>query len=584
MTQSPQQAGRAELKRTLHLFRREFLVVGVFSVVANLMLLTPTLYMLQVYDRVMVSQSALTLVAVSLIALFFFGMMAFAEWCRSRLLVRIGIRLDGILGTRVFNASFDAYLTQSGRNPSRAFSDLVELRQFMTGQGVFALFDLPWTPIYIGVQFLLHPMLGLLGIAFALVQLAVAWYGHRRTLAPEHEVGEAQADANAFLNSKLRNAEVLEAMGMVENLRQSWTRRNLRALERAHAAQGLSSRILSWTKFIRYTQQSLALAAGALLAIDGKLTAGGIIASNALMRQALQPIETVVTSWRSFLRAREAFHRLSALLESHPEREATPTPAPPAGEITLRGLTATAVGRESPILDGVDLDLQPGTLTVVLGPSGSGKSTLARVVVGIWPQCAGEALLDGRPIASWNRIDLGPHIGYLPQDVELFEGTIAENIARFGAVDSPKVIAAAQAAGLHEMILRFPRGYDTAIGEAGSALSAGQRQRIGLARALYGGPRLVVLDEPNANLDDAGEAALVRAVQHLRDQGRTVLLITHRGGIVAAADRLLVLRAGAVQHHGPRDAVLARLQAAQRAATAPSTSAPPPGGASPRPV
>ncbi len=554
---------RSELTRALWAFRREFLMVGVFSMVANVLMLSPTLYMLQVFDRVMSSRSELTLLAMSLITLFLFGVMAFAEWMRSRVLVRSGVRLDALLGTRVFNASFDAHLAPSRVSPARSFGDLIQIRQFLTGQGILAFFDTPWTPIYMGVLFILHPMLGFLALFFAAVQGALAWFGHRRTVTPAEDASKASSESAAYLQSKLRNAEVLEPMGMVHNLRPHWARRHAHAQELQGRAQAITHRITAWSKFIRYSQQSLALGAGALLVIDGQLSPGGMIAANVLMSRALAPIDMLVGTWRGFIGARSAFRRLEALLAAHPERDPALSRVAPQGALTLRDVVAVAPGRAEPILKGVSVAVPQGTVTVVLGPSGSGKSTLARCMLGIWPDVSGEVLLDGLPIAGWDRNELGPYVGYLPQDVELFEGSIAENIARFGEVSPEKVIAAARSAGLHEMILRFPKGYDTPIGEAGHLLSGGQRQRIGLARAMYGDPVLVVLDEPNANLDDVGEAALVRAVQELKVKGCTVFLITHRPGIVAVADRVLVLRNGVVKADGPRDEVLAALRTAQ---------------------
>ncbi|HRM63187.1 MAG TPA: type I secretion system permease/ATPase [Acidovorax temperans] len=554
---------RSELTRALWAFRREFLMVGVFSMVANVLMLSPTLYMLQVFDRVMSSRSELTLLAMSLITLFLFGVMAFAEWMRSRVLVRSGVRLDALLGTRVFNASFDAHLAPSRVSPARSFGDLIQIRQFLTGQGILAFFDTPWTPIYMGVLFILHPILGFLALFFAAVQGALAWFGHRRTVTPAEDASKASSESAAYLQSKLRNAEVLEPMGMVHNLRPHWARRHAHAQELQGRAQAITHRITAWSKFIRYSQQSLALGAGALLVIDGQLSPGGMIAANVLMSRALAPIDMLVGTWRGFIGARSAFRRLEALLAAHPERDPALSRVAPQGALTLRDVVAVAPGRAEPILKGVSVAVPQGTVTVVLGPSGSGKSTLARCMLGIWPDVSGEVLLDGLPIAGWDRNELGPYVGYLPQDVELFEGSIAENIARFGEVSPEKVIAAARSAGLHEMILRFPKGYDTPIGEAGHLLSGGQRQRIGLARAMYGDPVLVVLDEPNANLDDVGEAALVRAVQELKVKGCTVFLITHRPGIVAVADRVLVLRNGVVKADGPRDEVLAALRTAQ---------------------
>ncbi|MGE4239906.1 type I secretion system permease/ATPase [Ramlibacter sp.] len=551
---------RSELGATLWSFRREFVIVGLLSAVANVLMLAPTLYMLQVYDRVLVSYSEFTLVAVSLITLFLFGVMAFSERLRSQVLVGAGMRLDERLGTRVFNASFESYLGQLTRNPSRAFQELIEIRQFITGAGIFAMFDAPWAPIYIAVTFIMHPLLGWLAVGFAIVQMGVAWYGHSRSLRPAEEAQRAQADATAYLQSKLRNAEVLESMGMIPNLAKRWRGQHAEALDRHGSAQGLTHRITAVSKFLRYTQQSLSLGAGALLVIDGQLSAGGMIAANVLMTRALAPIDMLVGTWRSFLSARGAYLRLEKLLEQYPEQDPALRRVAPEGRVTLRDAVATAANRAEPILKNVSFEIPAGQTVAIVGPSGSGKSTLARVMVGIWPEVHGEVLLDGLPLAGWNRVELGPHLGYLPQDVELFEGSIADNIARFTDLDSDRVIEAARSAGLHEMILRFPKGYDTPIGEAGNLLSGGQRQRIGLARAIYGNPALVVLDEPNANLDDAGETALAKAVQELKTRGRTVVLITHRPSALATADRVILLRNGMVMADGPRDEVLAALR------------------------
>jgi ATP-binding cassette subfamily C exporter for protease/lipase len=576
-------AGRQELIRTLMLFKREFIIVGALSAVANLLMLTPTLYMLQVYDRVMVSQNALTLVSVSFIALAMFGLMALAEWGRSRLLVATGLRLDDQLSTRVFNASFESHLAGAnvpGRNPAKAFNDLLQVRQFITGNGIFAFFDLPWVPIYIAVMFLLHPFLGWLSIAFAVIQGLTAWLGHRRALEPAEAAQQAQLDANQFLSGKLRNAEVLESMGMVGNLKGPWLNRHHKAMGLAGSSQSTTHRITAISKFVRYTMQSLSLGAGALLVIQGELTAGAMIAANVLMTRALAPIDLLVATWRSFITARESFLRLADLLAEHPERNPALKRARPQGALKVDKVTVTAPGRPSPILHQVSLEVNAGEVLVVLGPSGSGKSTLARVMMGIWGETQGAVLMDGVPIETWDREELGPHVGYLPQDIELFDGTIAENIARMGEVQSEWVIAAAKAAGLHEMILRFPRGYDTSMGEAGSLLSGGQRQRVALARALYGQPTLVVLDEPNANLDDAGEQALGRAVLGLKQAGSTVVLVTHRPGAIGLADKLLVMQDGHVRLFGTRDDVLRALrpQAAPTPGATPLSSPAPAAG------
>jgi ATP-binding cassette, subfamily C, bacterial exporter for protease/lipase len=473
----------------------------------------------------------------------------------------------------VFDASFDSYLSDARSGPSRAFYDLIALRQFITGQGIFTLFDLPWAPIYLAVIFFLHPLLGWIAIVFAVVQGVLAWIGHRKSVAPAHEAAQANAQVQAYVQGKLRNAEVIESMGMLGNLRGRWRRAQNRALLQNAQAHGVTTRVVAWSKFVRYTQQSLSLGAGAVLVIHGEMSAGAMVATNLLMGRALAPIDQLAGAWRSFITSRDAFRRLEQLLTEYPERDPNLHRVAPTGEVTLRDVVASAPGRATPILKGISFSVPPGTVTAVLGPSGSGKSTLARVMMGIWPDVAGEVLLDGLPIQGWDRTELGPHVGYLPQDIELFEGTIGENIARFGELDSERVIAAARCAGLHDMILHFPKGYDTPIGEAGNLLSGGQRQRIGLARAVYGNPSLIVLDEPNANLDDAGEAALNATLQQMKALGKTIFLITHRAGSLMLADRVLILQDGQIRANGPRDAVLAALRPAGAPTQTPATPA-----------
>ena len=571
----PETIKRYQLTRILWDLRREFLVVGLFSMVANVLMLTPTIYMLQVFDRVMLSQNMGTLTAVSMVTLFLFGVLTFSEWARSKLLVRTGVKMDELLSKPLFHASYEAYLNPEVANPSQSFNDLTQLRQFLTGNGIFAFFDAPWAPIYIAVLFMLHPWLGFMAIGFALVQCALAWWGSQANKPAQLEAIKAQQETSGFLQSKFRNSEVIESMGMVKNLYQRWSEKNARSLAMNMQAQEKAGKVVAWSKFIRYTQQSLALGGGALLVIHGELSPGGMIAANVLMSRALAPIDMMVSTWTAFLTVKDAFIRLRDLLEAHPLRELALKHIEPKAEVVLKDVVATAPGRDTPILKGITAIMPAGSITVVLGASGSGKSTLARVLLGIWPHSSGEVLLDGEPVRSWDRMELGPHVGYLPQDIELFDGTIAENIARSGHVSSEKVIEAANASGLHQMILRFPKGYDTPMGEAGSLLSGGQRQRIGLARALYGMPTLVVLDEPNANLDDEGEAALQRAVLGLKERGKTVVLISHRPGIVNVADRLLILHQGEVQASGPKDGVLAALHKQREAAQIASSSVQP---------
>jgi ATP-binding cassette subfamily C exporter for protease/lipase len=526
--------------------------------------------LLQVFDRVLNGQSITTLFVVSLITLFLFAMMAFGEWARSILLVRTGVKLDQALSKKVFLASFLSYLNPSESEPSKAFGYLIAMRQFMTGNGVFALFDSPWLPIYIAVLFLLHPLLGWLAIGFSIVQVAIAWYGYHVGRETQLASDESQATAQKFMQSKLRNIEVLSTMGMLAPLYQRWQGLQFRALLKNGNAQQRIGVITAVSKFVRFTQQSASLGAGAWLVIQGEVSVGAMIAGNVLMTRALAPIDLLVGSWPGFLSSKEAYTKLNALMSFQPMGRNKVLAETPVGRLKIENLIARASGREKPILNGVNFEAFPGMATVILGSSGSGKSTLARAMLGIWPDYDGDILLDDYPIAQWTRESLGVHLGYLPQDIELFDGTIAENIARIGAVESECVIEAAEAAGLHQIILRFPKGYDTRVGQGGAFLSGGQRQRVGLARALYGNPAVVVLDEPNANLDDAGENALLQAVELVKKQGKTVVLISHRPSVLKVADRLVIMQDGQVVVSGPRDGVLAKLkeQQAQRALAA----------------
>lgn len=554
---------RSALASSLWGFRNEFFLVGAFSLIANVLMLAPTVYMLQIYDRILVSRSEMTLIGMSILTLLLFTVIAFAEWMRSRVLVRAGLRFDEQLSTKIFNASFEARLLQLGASPTRSFSDLIQIRQFLTGNGIFAFFDAPWTPIYLAVLFFLHPWLGFLGVFFAMIQVGIAVVSHRNTHKPAEDAHQSSTDTSAFLNSKLRNAEVLESMGMIGSLQGRWLKRHSASLNKTSKVLHITHSITALSKFVRYSQQSLVLGAGALLVIDGQLSPGGMIAANVLMTRALSPIDMIVSGWRQFASMRSSFGRLEKLLAKFPENNKPTIGKTLQGHVEIENVVASAPGRQKPILKNVSFKIPAGSVVVVLGPSGSGKSTLARALVAIWPTLTGNVLLDGLPLSAWTHEELGPHIGYLPQDVELFDGSIADNISRFGELDSEKVITAAQSAGLHEMILRYPKGYDTLIGEAGHLLSGGQRQRIGLARALYGDPVLVVLDEPNANLDDVGEAALYGAVRKLKARGKTVFVVSHRSGAVAQADHVVLLNDGSLYAAGPRDAVLAALRGTQ---------------------
>ena len=548
---------RNPIRDILAKFRREFYAAGVFSAVSNLLMITPTLYMLQVFDRVMTSGSGFTLIAVSLITLFLFFMMAVAESARAQMLVRAGVRFDTLLNTQIFRASFQASLKRSGRDPAESFADLTNLRQFLSTNGVFAFFDAPWSPIYIGVCWLLHPLLGLTCLVFSVMLVVVAFVSHRLTKKLNEAALESGMKTSGFVQAKLKNAEAIESMGMMSGLFSRWLGLHNEHVDILTRSQDITQRVQAFGRFLQYAQQTLIMAVGAVLVVDGLLTPAEMIATNFLMQRALAPVQLIVASWKGAVTAKLSYDRLGQLLQEEGGAPgAHPVDAPIEGRLSLQQLVAMAPGREEPILKGLSAEIEPGEIIAIIGPSGSGKTTLARSLLGIWPYRQGKVLLDGVSIDAWDRTQLGPHLGYLPQDIELFDGTIAENIGRLGKVDSELVIAAARAAGVHEMILRFPAGYDTPMGVAGNLLSAGQRQRIALARALYGEPSLLVLDEPNANLDDAGEAALLQAIQRFKAMGKTIIAVSHRGGIVGLADRILILNQGRIQAFGPRDELL----------------------------
>ncbi len=543
-------------------FKAEFWMVGLFSLVANLLMLTPTLYMLQVYDRVMISQSGFTLVAISAVAVFFYAVMAFSEWLRSRLLVRAGVRFDEAMNSQIFKASFNKSLSKIKFDSPEAFNDLTHLRQFMTGQGVFTFFDMPWTPIYIFVVWLLHPVLGVMCFVFVLIYGVIAWVGHRLTFKVNEGSIESRRTARMYVENKLKNSEVIDAMGMIKGLRAKWLGLHATDMQDHAITSDMNERFTAITKFTSMFQSSLMLGIAAYLVIHDELSPAAMVAANVLMGRAVQPVQMAVSMWRMSMMAALSYSRLNELLKGfEASTDAVNIPNRFNGTVRVEQLVATVQGRAQPILKGINANYSSGQVIVVMGASGSGKSTFARCLIGIWPEIQGAVYLDQVPVNKVARSDLGPHIGYLPQDVELLEGTVADNISRFGERDPQKVIAAAQLAGVHDMILRFPNGYDTEMGSAGRFLSGGQRQRIALARAIYDEPSLIVLDEPNANLDDLGEAALVSAVQQLRDKGKTIFLITHRPNALSCADQVMILANGEVSIMGPKQMVMDRLVA-----------------------
>jgi ATP-binding cassette subfamily C exporter for protease/lipase/ATP-binding cassette subfamily C protein EexD len=488
-------------------------------------------------------------------ALLALGAMALLDVVRSRLLAAAGMALDRRIGPRVLEGVL-------GRVSAAEFApglrDVNALRGFLGGSGVMALFDAPWLPIFLLIIFLFHPLLGAIALAGSALMCLLAYLNERLSRPPLERAQAEGRRAARYIDAAVRNTEVIGALGMLPALTRRWERLNDAVLREQLRAAEVGSRFAGWTKFARQALQTAMLAAGAWLVIGQHVSAGVMIAATILLGRALAPVEMLVAGWRSLVEARGAWRRLAALLEKEPAAAATELPVP-RGRLAVESVAFTYPGTERVFLRGVSFGLAAGESLGIVGPSASGKSTLSRLLVGVWKPVSGAVRLEGADVAAWPRAALGPHIGYLPQDVELFSGTVAENIARLGEPDAAEVVRAAQRAGVHEMILRLPKGYDSEIGEGGQVLSAGQRQRIALARALYGQPCLVVLDEPNSNLDHEGEQALSRALTILKEEGVTVVVVAHRPSLLAGVDRLLVLRDGMVDAFGSRGEVMARV-------------------------
>ncbi|MDD5104208.1 MAG: type I secretion system permease/ATPase [Desulfuromonadaceae bacterium] len=567
------------MRSFLRKFLPFFVAAGVFSFFMNMLLLTPSLYMLQVYDRVLGSRSEETLWFISLLLLAALMVMGTMELVRSRLLVRANNAIDAQLAPFLLRKMAEGATSPEGNQYSSGLKDLNSIKSFLTGPGIMALFDAPWMPIAMIILWYMHFYLFLVALAGTVLMVGLTILNELLTRKPMEDANMASRAAGRHVEVSLRNAEVVNAMGMLKGIAGRWAGLNDRVIALQSRASRRAGTVSGVTKFVRQAIQSLALGVGALIVLrEPTFTAGMMIAGTIVLGKALGPIELLISSWKGLLEARIAYARLDGFMKAqHLEIEPMELP-PPSGQIALEKVSFGIRSTNKIILKEISFALSSGESLGIIGPSAAGKSTLARLLVGVWKPLQGTIRLDGADMASWPSERLGPYLGYLPQDIELFAGSIADNIARLDEPDSDKVIKAARLTGLHEMILKMPKGYDTYIGDNGAVLSGGQRQRIGLARALYGDPKLVVLDEPNASLDNEGEAALLQAMAYLKQMGTTVVVITHKVSLLSNVDKLLVLQDGALAVFGPRDGVLQHLvqqqqkqqQAQQQTAASPA--------------
>jgi ATP-binding cassette subfamily C exporter for protease/lipase len=560
-----------EALETVHPFVRR---AAAFSFVSGVIALAPTAYMLEVYDRVINSRSLTTLIMLLMAVLVAYAVLEIVEWARGEILHEAGEVFERSLARRVFDIMFTINLQRPGAPSSQPLTDLKVVRDVFSAPVTAAVLEAPIALIALILIFAIGPLLGWVAVIGAILQVGVGWLNERSTQPPLVAANRESIAAQQYADGSLRNAEVIESMGMLKDVHRRWQEKQRKFLQLQARASANAGKFQSLTKFMQMTMGSALLGFAAWLLLSNELNGGGgmLVVSSVLGGRMLAPLVTIVTQWRMAVMARDSWKRLSELLEAVPQRQPSMPLPPPKGALAVEQVTAGAPGTQAMILRGVSFAIQPGQVLVVVGPSASGKTTLARLLVGIWPAAAGKVRLDGADVYGWDKAELGPHIGYLPQDVELFEGTIAENIARFGSIDMEKVEAAARAVGLHEFISELPESYDSQIGDEGAMLSGGQRQRVALARALYAQPSLVVLDEPNSSLDESGDAALASAIRALKEKGTAFVIMTHRTSVLAIADRMLVLRDGTVHAFGPRDEVMAGIAKANAQAKSAKSS------------
>jgi ATP-binding cassette subfamily C protein len=552
---------RSELGEALRACRGAFIGVGLMSCIINLLYLTGSIFMLEVYDRVLPSRSVPTLVGLIILAAGLYAAQGFLDLIRGRILGRIGTALDESLNARVFDSVVRLPLMMGGRSEGlQPIRDLDNIRSFLGSQGPSAFFDLPWLPLYLAICFAFHVVIGLTALVGAIVLVSLTLITEYMSRQPAREAMGLAARRNDLAATSRRNAEVLVAMGMSSRMTQRWANANEKYLAGNQRASDVIGGLGAIAKVLRMMLQSAVLGVGAYLVIHQEATAGIIIAGSILSARALAPVDLAIAHWKSFVAARQSWERLNTLLEKLPVRSEPTLLQDPTSRLSVEGVGIAAPGDQRVIVQDVSFALTAGQGLGVIGPSGSGKSSLVRTLVGVWLPFRGKVRLDGAALDQWSSDLLGRHVGYLPQDVELFAGTVAQNIARFDPeAKSDAIIAAAKEAGVHDMIIKMRDGYNTQVGDQGTALSAGQAQRVALARALYGDPFLIVLDEPNSNLDTEGDDALTRAIRSARERGAIVVVVAHRPVGIEAVDQILVLRDGRVQAFGPKDQVLAQV-------------------------
>ncbi len=555
---------KSDLEEILKTFRSSFITVGVYSFFINILMLAAPIYMLAVYDIVMPSKGLDTLVVVTLVILVFFIGGAVLEFVRSKVMIHISNRLDAKLNKRIFDATFDMAAKYPGKATPQPIRDFNTIKSFLTGSGAFAIFDMPWFPIYIAIMFAFSPIYGLYGLSATAIILIITIMNSKATKKGLEESNTLFQKSMSHFSDSIRNVEAIEAMGMRKPLYKRWMQKHYEYIKTHTQASSKAAAYTNASKSFRMISSSLMYGVGAILAITGQISPGMIIAGAVLLGRALAPISQIVGTWKQFTSARQAYQKLNELLKEFDEPQKRLSLPDPKGSITFEKVFVVPPMSKNPVLKGVNLAIEPGECVGFIGPSAAGKSTIAKAAVGVWPTATGTVRIDGAEISHYNKDELGKHIGYLPQDIELFEGTIAENISRFTEADPNDIVNAAKISGTHELILRLPDGYETRVGPGGATLSGGQKQRIGLARAVFKIPKIIVLDEPNSNLDDAGEYALMMAMQFLKQQGSTILFITHKRNLLALADKIAFVQDGTIKLYGARDDVLTALTQQQQ--------------------